>query len=119
MLRNGLNDGASAESPRNPLWLLGRMVGILVALAGCDGDHSAAAFMDVPQFIERIDSMIDQITSSRKRPGATEILVPGERSARVTAENLKRGVKLDAATLAELRQLAQEYGVAFPEKQHA
>src|SRR5688572_24825558 len=34
-----------------------------------------AAFMDVPQFIERIDDMIDGIKSCRKRPGVEEILI--------------------------------------------
>jgi LDH2 family malate/lactate/ureidoglycolate dehydrogenase len=56
--------------------------------------------------------MIDQIKSCRKRPGAAEILVPGERSARTTKENLERGIKLDAATFKELTDLSAQYGIA-------
>jgi LDH2 family malate/lactate/ureidoglycolate dehydrogenase len=71
-----------------------------------------AAFMDLPEFVARIDGMIDQIKSCRKRPGAAEILVPGERSARTTKENLERGIKLDAATFKELTDLSAQYGIA-------
>jgi LDH2 family malate/lactate/ureidoglycolate dehydrogenase len=71
------------------------------------------AFLDVPQFKRRIDDMIDRIKSCRKRQGASEILVPGERSSRIAAENEKVGVPMDAATLAELGQLCLDLGVEF------
>jgi LDH2 family malate/lactate/ureidoglycolate dehydrogenase len=71
------------------------------------------AFMDAAEFKWRIDAMIDRIKSCRKRPGVNEILVPGERSSRTTEENLRRGIKLDAATLQELRQLADEHKIEW------
>jgi len=77
------------------------------------------AFMEVAEFKQRIDEMIDRIKSCRKRPGVEEILVPGERSARATRENEKRGIKLDAATLKELRQLCDEYKIDWPLSEHA
>jgi LDH2 family malate/lactate/ureidoglycolate dehydrogenase len=70
------------------------------------------AFIDVPEFKQRMDAAIDQIKSCRKRPGVNEILIPGERSHRIAEENLKNGVKLDAATVKELRELAREFGIA-------
>jgi LDH2 family malate/lactate/ureidoglycolate dehydrogenase len=73
-----------------------------------------AAFMDVADFKRRIDSMIERIKSCRKRPGVEEILIPGERSARTTAENRKRGASLDNATVKELRALAAEMNVPWP-----
>jgi LDH2 family malate/lactate/ureidoglycolate dehydrogenase len=77
------------------------------------------AFMDVSEFKQRIDEMIDRIKSCRKRPGVEEILVPGERAARTTRENQQRGIKLDAATLKELRQLCNEYSIDWPLAEHA
>jgi LDH2 family malate/lactate/ureidoglycolate dehydrogenase len=71
------------------------------------------AFMDVPEFKRRIDATIDRIKACRKRPGVEEILVPGERSARTRATNLANGITLDAATVAELRQLCEQYGIPF------
>ena len=77
-----------------------------------------AAFMDVAEFKRRIDGMIDRIKSSRRRPGVREILVPGERAARTTAENLARGITLDAATAADLRRLCRELGIAASPLRH-
>lgn len=72
------------------------------------------AFLDLSEFKHRMDAMIDQIKRCRKRPGVEEILVPGERSSRTVAENLKNGITLDAATLKELRVLADEFEIGFP-----
>jgi len=72
-----------------------------------------AAFMELDQFKARIDSMIDRIKACRKRPGIEEILVPGERSYRTAVDRTQRGVPLDAATLAELRELAGRLSVPF------
>jgi LDH2 family malate/lactate/ureidoglycolate dehydrogenase len=77
------------------------------------------AFIGVAEFKQRMDNMIDRIKSCRKRPGVEEILVPGERSARTMRENEQRGIKLDAATLKELRQLCDEYRLDWPLPEHA
>jgi LDH2 family malate/lactate/ureidoglycolate dehydrogenase len=77
------------------------------------------AFMDIAEFKQRIDETIDRIKSCRKRPGAEEILVPGERSSRTTRENEQHGVNLDAATLKELKQLSDEYKIVWPLAEHA
>ena len=71
------------------------------------------AFVDVPEFKRRMDVMIDEIKSCRRRPGVEEILVPGERSSRTIAQNQKNGIKLDDATIKELRGLANEYDVPW------
>jgi LDH2 family malate/lactate/ureidoglycolate dehydrogenase len=75
-----------------------------------------SAFIDVAEFRQRMDGMIERIKSCHRRPGVEEILVPGERSSRTTAENAKRGIKLDAATVKELRELSQEFSVSWPEE---
>lgn len=71
------------------------------------------AFIDVKEFKGRMDGAIEKIKGCRKRPGTSEILVPGERSQRKVEENLRSGVKIDPATLKELEQLAKELGVEF------
>ena len=73
------------------------------------------AFLDVAEFKRRMDETIDRINSCRMRPGGEEILVPGERSDRTTKKNLHEGIKLDAATVTELRQMCSEFNITFPE----
>ena len=72
-----------------------------------------AAYMDVSRFKERIDAMIDQIKGSRRRPGVNEILVPGELEHRRAAENRSMGIRVDDATMNELRALCEELEVSF------
>jgi LDH2 family malate/lactate/ureidoglycolate dehydrogenase len=73
-----------------------------------------AAFMELDEFKRRIDQAIDTIKSRRLRPGFDEILVPGEPEHRIAQKNRVDGIKIDDATLGELRTLAQELGVSFP-----
>ncbi len=72
-----------------------------------------SAFMDVDAFKGRVDGMIDEIKSCRKRPGVEEILIPGERSHRLAVQNLRHGISIDAATLKELQLLCADLHVAF------
>lgn len=71
------------------------------------------AFLDVAEFKRRADEMIDRIKSCRRRPDVHEILVPGERSARIAHDNIRQGVPVDPATVAELRQLCGELEIPF------
>lgn len=72
-----------------------------------------AAFMDVGEFKRRLDQAIDGIKACRKRPGVTEILIPGERSQQKARQNLAQGIVLDEATRRELKVLCEELGVEF------
>jgi len=72
-----------------------------------------SAFMPEGEFTERIDRTVDAIKACRRRPGVGEVLVPGERSSRVAAENLGRGVPIEAATRAEILKLCSELNVPF------
>ena len=73
-----------------------------------------AAFMDLETFKRRIDDTIDRLKACRLRPGFDEILVPGEPEHRTAQRNRVEGIKIDDATLGELKTLAAEYGVEFP-----
>ena len=72
-----------------------------------------AAFMDAAEFKQRMDKAIDDIKGCRKRPGVTEILVPGERSHQKAQQNLAQGISLDDATQKELKTLCEELGVEY------
>ncbi len=72
------------------------------------------AWMDVDEMKQRLDAMIDSAKACRKRPGIEEILLPGERSHRTAQYNRQHGIPIGDATLAELKALAQEYGLSFP-----
>lgn len=72
-----------------------------------------AAFMDVGGFKRRIDQAIDDIKKCRKRPGVSEILVPGEKSHRTALRNREAGIPIESATFAELKELCREFGLPF------
>ena len=72
-----------------------------------------SAFMDVQEFKARIDSMIDDIKTCRKRPGVEEILIPGERSHRRAMENRRLGIHIDPPTRKELQVLCEDLKVPF------
>ncbi len=71
-----------------------------------------AAFMDLDEFICRIDSLIERIKSGTRRDGVAEILIPGERAARTAAQNREQGVPVDPGVIATLQSMAMERGVA-------
>lgn len=69
------------------------------------------AFVELATFKRRIDETIDRIKSSRRRPGVEEILIPGERSARTADANRREGVPLAPATVRELVELSERFGL--------
>ncbi len=71
------------------------------------------AFLDVFEFKNRIDRMIDEIKANSRRPGVKEILVPGERSFGKAKENRRRGIAIGDETLKELRTLCREFTIPF------
>ena len=71
------------------------------------------AFMDLALFEQRMDETIDTIKAGKRRPGVDEILIPGERSARVAAANLANGIALAPETVAELGQMCTRLDVPF------
>lgn len=72
-----------------------------------------AAFMNLDDFIQRIDETIDRIKACRKRPGVEEILVPGERSANNTHTHSMRGISISKETFKELQLWCTQLNVPF------
>ncbi len=72
------------------------------------------AFMAKELFYERIGRLADQIKSSKKRLGTSEINIPGERKHRVKEDRSKSGIVLDQSTIKELRALGVDHEVVPP-----
>jgi LDH2 family malate/lactate/ureidoglycolate dehydrogenase len=57
-------------------------------------------------------AIVDRLKASRLAPGANEIRIPGERSARAALAARTGGIALDGAVVGELDRLAVDLGVA-------
>jgi LDH2 family malate/lactate/ureidoglycolate dehydrogenase len=69
------------------------------------------AFMDYAEFIRRVDETIDRLKAGKKMAGASEILVPGERSSRIARENETNGVPVGPETWKELEDWCRKLNV--------
>ena len=70
------------------------------------------AFGDPELFKQAVDRLITDIRSSERLPGVERIWLPGEQSHARRARYERSGIPIAAALLTELRDLAQETGVA-------
>jgi len=70
-----------------------------------------AAFADVPTFKKQVDEIWDAMKSSPKLPGADDIRLPGERSAKVYEDRMANGVPLDRELRLALDELADQLGI--------
>ena len=71
-------------------------------------------FQPLDEFFDRVDELIAFVKSRKTAPGFKEILLPGEQGRRNEERQMREGVEIDAATLAELRVLATELRVDAP-----
>jgi len=58
--------------------------------------------------------MADHLRSLRPAPGVERVQVPGDPEARAREERTRLGIPLDEETIAQLRELGAELGVAMP-----
>ncbi len=112
----GLLSGAGHSPTVGPLYeaydepmRLGHLVGAI----------DVAAFRDVEAFKADVDGMIDELKAQEPRAGVDEIMLPGEIETRTRRENREAGVPLRDGVGADLRELADRYGVAFPDEREA
>jgi LDH2 family malate/lactate/ureidoglycolate dehydrogenase len=75
---------------------------------------SIEAFIGLDAFTLRVEQLIDKVKAAPLASGADEIFYPGEPEARAEAANLRDGLALPAATVAELTALAGELDIAHP-----
>jgi LDH2 family malate/lactate/ureidoglycolate dehydrogenase len=75
-----------------------------------------AVFGDPDAFRQGVSAYIDEIKSSKKAPGVSEILVPGERSYRCRRESLERGtIRVSEIMWRDTGRMCAALGVALPD----
>lgn len=108
--------------------LSGPLVGAAVgrALAGWLGNEPAgakghflvavdpAAFGDPAAFRAAVSAHLEEVKTSRKAPGVSEIRIPGERAFAEEARRRREGVPVYDVVWARTAKLAAELGVAMP-----
>jgi LDH2 family malate/lactate/ureidoglycolate dehydrogenase len=72
------------------------------------------AFIGLTEFNERVERLIDEVKAAPLAPGYDEVFYPGEREARAEEANLRDGITLPSATVADLAALAYELGISRP-----
>ncbi len=70
-----------------------------------------SVFMPVEEFKTRVDAMIREIKSAPKALGATRIYLPGEMEWERREKFLKNGIELPSDVVANLKLMAEEWGV--------
>lgn len=70
-----------------------------------------SAFMPAQAFHMRMQETIGNLKKSKRQDGVDEILIPGERSNRISEANLAEGIVLSPETRNELREWCRRFGV--------
>ncbi|WP_213993742.1 Ldh family oxidoreductase [Sodalis sp. dw_96] len=73
-----------------------------------------AAFGDAAEARSRADVYLAEIKAGRRMPGVDEIMIPGERSAKVRKDNLKQGIPILAEVWNRICRFAADAGVDIP-----
>ena len=81
-------------------------------LVAIDIEH----FMPLATFKQRMQALTDLAHGSTPAPGFSSVLVPGEPEENTRRSRLADGIPLADATVDELRELGERFGVAFPEE---
>ncbi len=88
------------------------------ALHGLQNSFVAAidigTFTDVEKYKEDVDALIAVEKSLPRAEGFDEIFIPGEPEDRAAADRLEHGIPLPKGTVANLREVAQRFGMPMP-----
>lgn len=106
------------------------------ALSGADPDWNIARFWQQPEkltnigffmaaidiskfcpldeFRNRVDIILDKLTSSRPAPDFKNVAIPGEIEFNATQRNLENGVELLESTVRDLEVISKKYEVPLP-----
>ncbi len=70
-----------------------------------------SAFVSPKEFRARVGGYVAEIKASKKAPGATEIMIPGEPEREERKRRLREGIPIADEVWSELERLAKELGV--------
>jgi ureidoglycolate dehydrogenase (NAD+) len=73
-------------------------------------------FTDAEAYQEHVDAVVTGIKGLPLAEGSSEILVPGELEDSMHDERARNGIPLPAGTMHNLKQVAERFGVPFPER---
>ncbi len=71
-------------------------------------------FRDPEEFMADVQAFADYIRGTKPESGVEQVLVPGDKECAARADREANGIPLEVPTVAELRGLAEETGVAMP-----
>ena len=69
--------------------------------------------MPYEEFAERVDRLIDAMHASRPAPGIERVYVPGERSAELAKERMRRGIPVPRPLVDRLASFGAEVGASW------
>jgi len=72
-------------------------------------------FIDIAEYKEQIDRLIDHIKELPTAEGFDEILMPGEKEERCYTERIEKGIPVPPKTLDTLRKIASDLNIEFIE----
>ena len=107
----GVISGAGTASHLHDLYQFDAPQGVGHFLGAIDVSH----FIDVDTFRQGVSSFSEEAKSLKKAGGFTEILMPGERSARSAAALSESGIDLPEEVCEELAALGKPLGITFAE----
>jgi len=68
-------------------------------------------FLPQEQFLDRVDTMMEEFKACPTAPGVDRVYIPGEIEANKTRTSMEQGIELSDAVVEELRRVGKEYGV--------
>lgn len=78
------------------------------------GAFDVKAFVPLPLFKQRMDTLIEEIKSCPTAPGFEQVRIPGELECELSKQSQKHGLELDDVVYKDLQALGIEYSVEFP-----
>ncbi len=75
------------------------------------------AFMDRDGYVREVDRLVQTLKALPRADGVDEILMPGERGARMAEDRARGGIPVIAKTWDRVTKLAKELGIAPPAPQ--
>jgi ureidoglycolate dehydrogenase (NAD+) len=72
-------------------------------------------FVDLDDYKDHVDNLIDELKALPKADGFDDILMPGEPENRTLAERSAEGIPIPVGTAEKLREAARRFDLALPE----